>query len=71
MNAIRDLFCRAYLELRRAERTRALWANPLSIYGPDPQRLAVVMFNASIEESQVNRRARIEQLRRQIEAGRP
>jgi hypothetical protein len=37
---------------RRAERTRRLWANPLSINAPDPLRLAVVEFNAGLGERQ-------------------
>lgn len=35
---------------REAERTRARWSNPLSIYSPDPLRLAVVEFNAGLAE---------------------
>jgi hypothetical protein len=34
----------------QAEATRKLWANPLSIYAPDPTHLAVVEFNASLRE---------------------
>lgn len=41
---------RAYLDLLEYESTKAAWANPLSIYSPDPTRAAIASFNASLEE---------------------
>jgi len=49
-NAARNIIAAAYQEFKRREKTMRLWTNPLSIYSPDPLKLAVVMFNLSLKE---------------------
>lgn len=47
---------------REAERTRARWSNPLSIYAPDPTRLAIVEFNASLTERRRDHQCAVDDL---------
>lgn len=50
----------------RAEATAKLWANPLSIYGPDPVRMQVVMYNETLRECRRGIDRQIEALEQQI-----
>lgn len=53
--------------LDQCEKTRRRWANPLSIYAPDPISMEVVSFNASLRESIREQQTAIDKFRIHIE----
>lgn len=59
---------RAMAAMKQAERTEKLWADPLSIFAPDPLRLAVVMYNCGLTERSRDLGERLADLRDQIAA---
>lgn len=63
----KQLHKRVMRAMRRAEKARQLWRNDISIYGPDPQVLQVIQFNASIEERRIDLVKCIEAQRQLIE----
>lgn len=53
-------------QLLRAERVRDLWANPLSIYSPDPLRVAAVHWNSALDERRSDISRSIEDIKAQL-----
>lgn len=68
MRTLREIAALAKRDFLRVERTRDRWANPLSVFTPDPLHLACVAFNAGQDERTRELKGKLTDLRQKVEA---